>query len=276
MKVKKRIERLLFGLLSRPQFAGVNAFLLKVALRARGFNNFRTLSESGEAYFLEHILKPLAPTLCVDVGANVGEYSALLLEHTRADVVAFEPLPLCQAALKKIAATHGARLTLVAAAVGAEAGTADIHFEAGATAHASLSVDVKQVPYVANTQSVNVPVVTLDQHFAKEARRIDLLKIDTEGFEHEVLLGAAGLIARNPPKLIQIEFNWHQLFRKHSLHGLAQLLPGYLVFQLAPRAVVERDPQDPLSNIYLFSNYLFVRADVAAGLGGLTRLKFKG
>ncbi len=87
---------------------------------------------------------------------------------------------------------------------------------------------------------------------------VDFIKIDTEGFESEVFKGAKNIIMEIKPKFIQIEFNWHQLFRNHSLLYFSELLQGYLVYQLIPNGWVLRDPKDPLTNIYSYSNFVFV------------------
>ncbi len=44
-----------------------------------------------------------------------------------------------------------------------------------------------------------------------------MLKIDTEGFEYEVLLGSLKFIDGFRPRIIQIEFNLHHLFRGQSI-----------------------------------------------------------
>ena len=265
--LRKGFERLYLNLMSRSGFTKFNNLVLKLALRARGYNNFRTLEESGERFFIDTILMPTAPKLCVDVGANVGDFSEELLRSTQAEVIAFEPLSLCHERLLTLQRNYPERLTIVKAAVGNSIGKHTIHFEQDATAHASLSEDVKQVAYVKNTASEEIDVTKLDHYFGSAAQReIDFLKIDTEGFEFEVLQGSKLLIEKNPPKFVQIEFNWHQLFRGQSLLTLAKLLPRYEVFQLGRGRLLRRDASDPLSNIYLFSNFVFIRQDIAATL----------
>ena len=93
----------------------------------------------------------------------------------------------------------------------------------------------------------------------KKIKEIDLIKIDTEGFEAEVFEGAKKTFTIIKPKFIQMEFNWHQIFRNTSLNFFAEKLPDYDVYQLIPNGWVKRDPKDPLVNIYLFSNFVFVR-----------------
>ena len=48
--------------------------------------------------------------------------------------------------------------------------------------------------------------------------KIDLIKIDTEGFELEVLKGAEKTIKKLKPTYIQIEYNWHHLFKNINLY----------------------------------------------------------
>ena len=69
-------------------------------------------------------------------------------------------------------------------------------------------------------------IITLNQ-FIKDhhIKRVDYIKIDTEGYELEVIEGADELINKLRPKIIQIEFNWHQLFKGQTIYSLSQKLP---------------------------------------------------
>jgi FkbM family methyltransferase len=245
---------------SRPEFSNLNEIILKCALRARGYNNYRSNDESGEEFFLSKILAPRNPKLCIDVGANVGNYSQRILDITQATVVSFEPIPSAFAELQKLTRSFGERSILENKGVGERNERLSIHYSDEASSHASFSIDIKNVPYIRNEKELEVDVVSLDSYMREMSfAQIDLLKIDTEGFEAEVLRGAGETIQRCQPKFIQVEFNWHQLFRKTSLNYFSELLLGYSVFQLLPGAWIERDPKDPLSNIYHFSNFIFVK-----------------
>lgn len=245
---------------SKPEASSLNDVLLSCALRARGYNNYRNDSESGEEFFLTKILAPTDPKLCIDVGANVGDYSAILLQSTQASVISFEPLPNVFAELQKKTSPYGGRSILENKGVGEKDAKMLIHYSDEATMHASFSVEVKNVPYVKNDKQAEVDVVSLDSYLGKmDYPKVDLMKIDTEGFESEVLKGARESIQRCQPSFIQLEFNWHQLFRNTSLNYFSELLPAYSVFQLLPNGWIERNPKDPLSNIYHFSNFIFVR-----------------
>nr|VFJ72320.1 MAG: methyltransferase, FkbM family [Candidatus Kentron sp. FM]VFJ72650.1 MAG: methyltransferase, FkbM family [Candidatus Kentron sp. FM]VFK19778.1 MAG: methyltransferase, FkbM family [Candidatus Kentron sp. FM] len=250
---------------SLPLLREWNQVVFCLSLRAQGYNNVQSHGMSGEKYFIEKILKGLDPAVCVDVGANVGSYTSLLLsacENTR--VYAFEPLAGPFHELERLGARFGERLMAVNKGVGSKLETLRIHFDEENTGLASFSEEITNIPYVRNERGSHVEVTTLDDFFlnVEKVDRIDFIKIDTEGFEFEVIQGAKEIIARFAPKLIQIEYNWHHLFTEKSLYAFSKVMRGYDVFQLLPDGWVERDPKHPASNIYEFSNFVFVRKDV--------------
>lgn len=204
------------------------------------------------------------PKLCIDVGANNGDYSLTLLNSTQAQVIAFEPLPTVFEILKNNSKEFSNRIKLENVGVGAREEDLVINYNPNTTAHASFSKEVEDIDYLNNQNKITVPVVTLDSYFERnEIKDVDLIKIDVEGFESEVFKGAKHIFTNIRPKFIQIEFNWHQLFRNTSLLFFSKQLPGYETYQLIPQGWIKRDPKDPLSNIFLFSNFVFVRSDIS-------------
>ncbi len=238
--------------------------LMLLAIHARGYNNYQDFGVSGERFFVEKVLAKLRPTVCVDVGANVGKYAALLLEATEARVYAFEPLAEPFEELSALARDHEDRLTAVNKGVGDTDGSTTIHFNPDATVHASICEQIKKIPYVTNAESREIDIVTLDTFFGgmEAFGDIGFVKIDTEGFEFEVLQGAARVLGEVRPMAVQIEYNWHQLFRSHTIYLFSEILKDYSLFQLLPNRMDFRDPGDPLTNIYHFSNFVFIRTDL--------------
>jgi len=245
---------------SKGVLSKINNRILNLSLRARGYNNFINFFESGENFFIKKVLAASTPKLCIDIGANVGNYTLELLTYTSAKVIAFEPLPIIFEKLKSETKRFSDRVVLENKGVGKSIENLTIHYNPEVLSHASFSEDSKKVSYTSNEQQAIVPVVTLDSYCkSNNLTEIDLIKIDTEGFEEEVFEGAISCFSIVKPKFIQFEFNWHQLFRNHSLNFFVEKLPEYDVFQLIPGGWIKRDPKDPLTNIYYFSNFVFVR-----------------
>lgn len=247
---------------SRPGLRNLNRLLLRLTMKAEGFNNFRSFASSGEQFFLKEILGPFNPRVCVDIGAHAGAYTRMLLKNTNAFVYSFEPLPGPFARLNETVEAYAARVETINKGVGDADGFREIYFNDRDPEQASFSREIRHVPYVKNEQCRTVEMVTLDTFFSGEPpEHVDFLKIDAEGLEKEVIRGAMVTIERYKPVFIQIEFNWHQLFRRTTLHDFACMLPGYEVYQLLPGGWVKRDPRDSFANFYHYSNFVFVRRD---------------
>jgi FkbM family methyltransferase len=224
------------------------------------------MKTSGEAIFID-LLAKTNPKLCIDIGANRGEYSQTLLLKTNAQIIAFEPLPKAFEDLTKLEIQHPNRFKAVNLGLGLKEGNLELYYGDEDSRLASFCKEVEQIGYVGehNTNVMTVPVTTLDTYYQKYLKdnfhNLDLLKIDTEGFEYEVLLGAQQMIDELKPNFIQIEYNWHQLFRNQSLKALSELMPDYLAYQVLPygSGLVKRDLNRPESNIYQYSNFIFIR-----------------
>jgi FkbM family methyltransferase len=142
--------------------------------------------------------------IAIDVGAALGPYSWILARKSR-KVFAFEPGAHHGTYLQ--ANVGGTNVTLVRAAVGASAGTVNLYTpgsdkEAFHTATLSLS---NPVASVSSVMVKSVPQVALDEYFADNLAigdRVDIIKIDVEGYENEVFVGAKNLIRRHLPLVI--------------------------------------------------------------------------
>lgn len=169
---------------------------------------FRNLGESYEPEVWRLVMAALRPgDQVADVGAHIGLYSMAMARRVgpAGQATAFEPDPGNYQHVLRHSRLNGlgSQLCVVNAAVGKQDGT--ISF--------SGDKDIQNQIVPAGTPGARqVPVVRLDTHFA--GRRLDLLKVDVEGFEEEVLAGAEGLLGdpARAPRNIFIEvhpYNWH-------------------------------------------------------------------
>jgi FkbM family methyltransferase len=258
----RALHRFIF---SRPRLQKLNDRLLNTALNARGYNNNPDIAKSGEAYFPQQLAKE-HPVFCIDVGANKGEYSRHLLGNTQANVLCFEPQSAIFQKLTALVEAYPGRFYPVSMGVGDKTGWLDPHYGEQCSEVASLAPKINRIKSVGavNQKTISVAVTTLDEFFAtqkifQEPSRVDLLKIDTEGFEQNVLRGAMVTIGRLKPKYIQVEISMQHLHTKTLLLEIAGQLGVYQALQITLHGLAPVDPADPLSNISCFSNFVFVR-----------------
>lgn len=237
-----------------------NAVVLKLSLRVAGFNPSDTSAQNGERRVAEALVR-IGCRSALDVGANVGLYSSMLTTVGFDRVDAFEPHPDSFARLEQVSSASGGKIFAHHFALGALQGRASLRFHRDALVLASLSPEAVKVPYVEYADSIDVPVSTIDD-FCPVGPGVDFIKIDTEGFEFQVLAGGADTFTRFPPIAVQVEFNHHHLFTGDSLLSLhSELGTDYKAYRLLTdsHGVVEVDTSSPYANVFLFSNYIFVR-----------------
>jgi FkbM family methyltransferase len=262
MKLREIVGRTYARVLARSGSAqAVNHALFHLALRGMGYNNGWQLERSGELWFIRNVLVKSDCKVAFDVGANLGEYSKALLKYTPMRVYAFEPLPLACRVLEYI---ESPRFVAFNIALGRRSDRLALHYGDELTEHATLSPAAQRIGYVGegNTRTQLVEVEPLDKIVGSSGiQPPDFLKINVEGFEYDVLLGAMDLLANNPPRFIQIEWNLHQLMTGHTLLDFLDLLgeDHYTVWQLLPRGMRRVDPKKPEANIFCYGNFVFVR-----------------
>jgi hypothetical protein len=84
-------------------------------------------------------------------------------------------------------------------------------------------------------KSWNVDIVKLDNFLEAEfIEEVDLLKIDTEGNEYNVLLGAGEFLTTNKIKALHIEFNEMNVVSGVNFKKFWDLLPNYNFYRILP------------------------------------------
>jgi FkbM family methyltransferase len=135
----------------------------------------------------------------VDVGANVGEtlLNFARLVGERGEVIAFEINPAThRRCLRNISLNSFKNVRLFDLGLGSEGGAALL-----ASPNARNSGE-DRVVHNQGRSGINVEMTTMDSFVAEHAiARIDLIKIDVEGFEMNVLRGARETLERFQPRL---------------------------------------------------------------------------
>lgn len=170
--------------------------------------------------------------VAIDVGGALGSYAWPLSRKARR-VIVFEPGEVHADFLSKALAFS--RIELERAAVGNASGELDLMTpgdDVDARHRATLSASNPTID-ATNAKLARVRVVTLDS-FASDhigaSERVDLLKVDVEGFELAVFEGAASLIEQHHP-LIFCEIEQRHNPRYREVFELLNRL-GYVAFYI--------------------------------------------
>jgi FkbM family methyltransferase len=194
-------------------------------------------------------------TCVLDVGANVGQYGARLREWDYPGrIVSFEPQAAAHAALARRAAADPAWQVAPRIALGNRAGQIELEVSAESDMSSVLPQNAllrRVSPSSAVVRKETVPLGRLDDvagsYLAPDDRVF--LKVDTQGYETQVLAGAGGLLERLAG--IQLELSLVPLYEgerafRAMLDDLAALgfepylfLPGYFERKLARQLQVD-------------------------------------
>ena len=222
-----------------------------------GLNN-PMMESNGEKLVLSTLLEG---DVVFDVGANIGDWSmAVLSDHPKIALYAFEPIPELSAIVKQ---RLGDRVANYLFSLSDRLGTASFAYYPSCAAFSTLHrrYEVEKAHGMAPLL-LTVPLETLD-HFTSEHKipRINFLKIDTEGNERNVLLGAKKLLEKKAVDIIQFEYGGTYLDSKTTLHQVYNYLQrhGYTIYRIASFGLIEIPRWRQALENYAYSNYLAVK-----------------
>lgn len=152
------------------------------------------------AFHLRRVLEHYRIDLVLDVGAHVGEYAQVLRREARyrGDIISFEPAADAFSTLKQHA-TRDPRWRVERVALGDVSGTAQLQHYHHTTLNSIRrpSQFGSDVWHLCADEAEDVEVSRLDEFDLSLARySAPLLKVDTQGFDLEVIRGAGGIVDR--------------------------------------------------------------------------------
>ena len=163
------------------------------------YRAFKAYADKAERQLLRRILA--GGDVVVDAGANIGIYSQFFSRCVGETGVvhAFEPsaenFKRLQSATRKLA-----NVRLSQAAVGECSGRSSLYL--------SDKLNVDHRTYMTEEESrpsVPIDIIALDDYFSP-SQRVDLIKMDIQGYELHALRGANRVLADNPDLKLLVEF----------------------------------------------------------------------
>lgn len=129
----------------------------------------------------------------IDVGANIGDTSIMMVNETKANIICIEPSDIyfsyLEKNIKRLPKDKRGQITCVKALVGSKELTGGCLVHSGGTAVIVENEDTNYVQF----KALDDLIETKDN--------ISLIKVDTDGYDFEVLLSANSLISKSKPIL---------------------------------------------------------------------------
>lgn len=199
-------------------------------------SEYRKYLSSGVAAAIEHddMVKNLLIKCVFDVGANVGQFSLVVLRHhSNCEIHAFEPL---NTAAEKYESNFGEleNVHIHQCALGEKEERAQINISGHDDSSSLLPITEEQVSEYPGTQKVgvqNVAVVPIRQFVHQVTAEPALLKIDVQGYEMQVLSDMQSI--KNVFQWIYVEVSFKEYYEGQPLatevvnHVLSK---GYCIF----------------------------------------------
>ncbi len=185
----------------------------------------------------------------VDVGAFHGDWTRSLRQVWNVPVIAVEPQPGCIAVLGKLASDDKSiPIYFETCALGREVGFANFHVE-------ETNSRIAEPEDSISSSIIEVPISTLQKVLAAHDGTYNLLKVDVQGFELEVLEGAADTLSQF--EVIILEVSIIRIGPVPTFYEVMQYMDskGYRLYDFLPMYY------RPLDNALWQGDAFFVRND---------------
>lgn len=253
-----------------------NTDVLTYAYNNIGILKWENQEISGEKFVIEEILKPIvskqSKMIFFDVGANVGSYSLMLSEIiSKSEIYAFEPNPLTYRILKNnLVHINNKNIKILNFGFGRYNSTEYLYTYKNEpqSGHASLFKEYKDVIDSEQSKKEIIPLeVTLKRMdtFCLEngIDYIDFIKIDTEGYEYNIISGAKELLQENRIGIIQFEFNVTNIISKTFLKDFYDILyPRYKFYRVDTKRIIPLGEYKSINEIFSFQNILAINETI--------------
>lgn len=254
----KLVLRLFSNTFGKQKFQNFYKKIYSFSLRGLNYGNLGF----GEEYVIRLIAKSLEnkkfPKAIFDVGANVGEYSELLLKYfTDSSLIyAFEPAPKTFESLLKNSKVESISKHNIG--FGSSDGQLKLYKQSSNSPLAS--VFQREYKGVVFEDFDLVKIETVDG-FCKEndIAEILFLKIDVEGYEMEVINGAKQMIETGKINYLQFEFGGTQIHSRTFFKDFwDKLSPYFTINKILIDGLEEIKKYEERLEIFSYSNFLCV------------------
>lgn len=261
--MKRILASLYARLFCHAKMRRINENITKLGLKGLGLlSSHDDLRNNGELFFLKKVIQTYKIKSIFDVGANQGNYARLCLDlGFNGNLYCFEPHPKTFEVLKKTLKNTTANFFNLGFSRSDGIATIYDHQESDGSEHASLYEEVIQSIHGHKAIQHQIVLTTIDAFLEKNnIEHIGLLKIDTEGNEFNILVGAETTLRNAKIDVIHFEFNEMNIVSKAFVKNFLTILPNYTLYRLLPKGFLEITYEKPLLyELFTYQNIIAIR-----------------
>lgn len=214
---------------------------------------------SGELNIIKRLKKNMTNGIIFDIGANVGDWSKCVIEEYQDidyQLYMFEP---SESAYKKMVQKISSSDTIKQFKIGFgdKSEMIKIHFDY--EAQGSAGAFIKDAKY-----SEEVQIDTIDNFCqTNKIEKISFLKMDVQGYEYNILLGAKNMLKNGSIECIQFEFDEPNIENRIFFKDFWELLhEKYEIYHSLYNGLVKIEKYHYELENYSCMNYLAVKKSI--------------
>jgi FkbM family methyltransferase len=196
----------------------------------------------------------------VDVGANTGDYIHGILNLVDSDKLKIDAYEPSIATFQLLAEKTGKLSHVEAFNIGLGSKKQKMVFYENPVYSETSSFINASID--GGTTPINVLVDTIDGIYFDKDTVVDFMKIDTEGFDYNVILGSRNMLQSSRIRYLQFEYNDAWKFAGNTLYKCLDLLNecDYHTFVIHPAGLFEFD-HSTYGEFFRYSNFFSVHKD---------------
>jgi len=233
------------------------SFFEKKLAKAQG-KGYGTSSIAAEINSVEKLLGHNQPKLCIDIGGNIGDYSAGLRKHfSTARIVCFEPSRTNIDVLNN-RFDQDEYITVEPVGVSVEAGSHTLYSDKPGSGLASLTKRNLENSGKDFEVEESVTIIRFEDYWRLQlnSEPIDFMKLDVEGHEMDVLLGCGD--ALNHIQLIQFEFGGSNIDTRTYFQNFWTFFKsnGFKLYRITPFGIAPISRYKEIDECFRTTNFL--------------------
>lgn len=269
MKPHKRIKRKYFKLLK--DFIGFLCDIHNIDMLTLAYNKIGILisSDGGEDPAIKNVVSKYMPSnpILFDVGANFGNYSKMLKKYLpESTIFAFEPNMKAFEVLKNNL-SNIENIKIENVGLGSQKKDNEFMYTYSDVRYSAVGTlqkdSLKQHMVNDKIEKINIKIDTIDNYcHENKINKIDFIKIDTEGYELEILKGALSMIKNDKMNIIQFEFNEMNIYGRVFLKDFYEILNNYNFYRLTSKSIIPLGEYQTINEIFKIQNILAIKKNI--------------